>query len=158
MTPFKGYFFTFISVSLLAFSFMILEPRDTLTLHFFERLVPVSYTHLDVYKRQGTGYLAFPIAGKYPEAEVTGLDIVENALNHNRKRSETEGLRNLIFLSYDGLAFPFADETFDLVITRYALHHFPQIADTFHEINRVLKPNGKLFLADPCLLYTSRCV
>lgn len=97
----------------------------------------------------GTGYLAFPIAGKYPEAEVTGLDIVENALNHNRKRSETEGLRNLIFLSYNGLAFPFADETFDLVITRYALHHFPQIADTFHEINRVLKPNGKLFLADP---------
>lgn len=97
----------------------------------------------------GTGYLAFPIAGKYPAAEVTGLDIVENALDHNRKRAETEGLKNLRFLSYDGLFFPFADETFDLVITRYALHHFPEITDTFHEINRVLKPNGKLFLSDP---------
>ena len=97
----------------------------------------------------GTGYLAFPIAGKYPEAEVTGLDIVENALIKNREKAEKEELRNLNFLAYDGMTFPFADETFDMVITRYALHHFPVIYDTFQEISRVLKPGGKFFLSDP---------
>ena len=47
------------------------------------------------------------------------------------------------------LAFPIADSIFDLVITRYALHHFPAIHDTFQEIHRVLKPDGFLFLSDP---------
>lgn len=97
----------------------------------------------------GTGYLAFPIAKKYPSVEVIGLDIVELALNKNRQRAENEGLNNLQFVNYSGLAFPFANETFDMVITRYALHHFPAINDTFQEISRVLKPNGMFFVADP---------
>lgn len=45
--------------------------------------------------------------------------------------------------------FPFADNSFDIVITRYALHHFPAIKDTFREISRVLKENGIFFLSDP---------
>lgn len=32
----------------------------------------------------GTGYLSFPVAEKYPDAQVTGLDIVEKALEKNR--------------------------------------------------------------------------
>ena len=36
-----------------------------------------------------------------------------------------------------------------MVITRYALHHFPNIRDTFREVGRVLKPGGILFLSDP---------
>ena len=36
-----------------------------------------------------------------------------------------------------------------MIITRYALHHFPAIHDTFQEISRVLKPNGIFFLSDP---------
>jgi len=55
----------------------------------------------------------------------------------------------LHFVSYDGMDFPFADNSFDIVITRYALHHFPAINDTFREIGRVLKKNGIFFLADP---------
>lgn len=97
----------------------------------------------------GTGYLAFPVAAQYPKAEVTGLDIVETAFIRNRERAEKHGLKNLRFVSYQGTVFPFANEEFDIVITRYALHHFPAIHDTFHEINRVLKPNGILFLSDP---------
>ncbi len=97
----------------------------------------------------GTGYLAFPIAQNYPKAEVTGLDIVENALNENSKKAEEEKLSNLKFVSYNGIVFPFEDEQFDIVITRYALHHFPLIKDTFQEIERVLKKTGYLFISDP---------
>lgn len=97
----------------------------------------------------GTGYLAFPIAEKYPLVSVLGLDVVENALEKNRIRAENDGLKNLEFVTYDGLKFPFSDEFFDMVVTRYALHHFPAIHDTFREINRVLKSDGKLFISDP---------
>lgn len=97
----------------------------------------------------GTGYLAFPIAINNPGAEVIGLDIVEKALYRNNKKAELEGIHNLKFINYDGVTFPFEDESFDMVITRYALHHFPQINDTFKEISRVLKPNGVLFISDP---------
>ncbi|MDD3221399.1 MAG: class I SAM-dependent methyltransferase [Clostridia bacterium] len=97
----------------------------------------------------GTGYLAFPIAAQYPKSEVIGLDIVEQALEKNRKRAVADGMNNIQFVSYDGLTFPFTDQSFDMVITRYALHHFPAIKDTFWEINRVLKPKGTFFLTDP---------
>ena len=47
------------------------------------------------------------------------------------------------------LAFPFEDNSFDVIVSRYALHHFPVIHDTFAEIGRVLKEKGVFFLADP---------
>lgn len=97
----------------------------------------------------GTGYLAFPIAARYPEAEIIGLDIVEKALCRNRQRAEQENVKNLRFISYDGTAFPFAGQAFDWVVSRYALHHFPAIEETFREISRVLKPGGRFFLSDP---------
>lgn len=97
----------------------------------------------------GTGYLAFPIAQSCPEAEVTGLDIVEKALERNREKAESQGLKNLHFVSYGGLEFPFAEETFDIVLSRYALHHFPAVNAAFREVGRVLKPGGIFFLADP---------
>lgn len=97
----------------------------------------------------GTGYLAFPIAKQYPNAEVTGLDIVEKALERNREKAREQGIKNLQFVSYSGVVFPFADDEFDMVITRYALHHFPSIRDTFQEIARILKPGGIFFLSDP---------
>jgi ubiquinone/menaquinone biosynthesis C-methylase UbiE len=97
----------------------------------------------------GTGYLAFPIAEKYLQAEVIGLDIVEKTLEENQKRAVLVGLNNLHFVNYEGMKFPFDDDSFDIVITRYALHHFPVIEDTFCEINRVLKKNGIFLLSDP---------
>ena len=36
-----------------------------------------------------------------------------------------------------------------MVITRYSLHHFPNLDKTFNEIDRVLKNSGLLFISDP---------
>ena len=53
------------------------------------------------------------------------------------------------FVSYDGIDFPFDANTFDLVVTRYALHHFPDLEHSIGEVSRVLKSGGMLFVSDP---------
>ncbi len=97
----------------------------------------------------GSGYLSFPIAAGHPGCEVIGLDIVSGALDANRSRASEEGLKNLTFISYDGIDFPFAPGTFDWIVTRYALHHFPDIEHSIEEIRRCLKGGGRLFISDP---------
>ncbi len=97
----------------------------------------------------GSGYLSFPLAKKYPNTKMIGLDIVEKTLQQNKEKAKHEKLSNLSFVVYDGVVFPFEEESFDMVISRYALHHFPLIEKTFSEIARVLKPEGKLFVSDP---------
>ena len=98
----------------------------------------------------GSGYLSFPVARNNPGCEVIGLDIVSDTLRANRSRANKEGIKNLTFVSYDGIDFPFEDDSFDLVVTRYALHHFPDIGHSIGEMSRVLKEGGKLFISDPC--------
>lgn len=98
----------------------------------------------------GSGYLSFPIAADHPGCEVTGLDIVSEALNADRRRAEKEGRDNLTFVNYDGMDFPFAPGTFDWIVTRYALHHFPDIEHSIEEIRKCLKEGGRLFISDPC--------
>ena len=98
----------------------------------------------------GRGYLSFPIAVDHPGCEVIGLDIVSEALSVNRRRAREEKIVNLSFVSYDGMDFPFASCTFDWILSRYALHHFPDIDRSMEEIRRCLKERGRLFISDPC--------
>jgi len=97
----------------------------------------------------GSGYLTFPIAKKNVSCEVTGLDIVKEALEANRIKAEKEGLKNITFVNYNGIDFPFESNTFDMIVTRYALHHFPNIEHSIREVSRVLKAGGKFFISDP---------
>ena len=97
----------------------------------------------------GSGYLAFPIARNNPGCKVIGLDIVSEALDSNRCRAKKEEINNLTFVNYDGTDFPFESGTYDWVVTRYALHHFPDIEHSIEEIQRCLKTGGRLFISDP---------
>ena len=58
-------------------------------------------------------------------------------------------IRNISFISYNGIDFPFVDSEFDMVISRYALHHFPDIQKSISEISRVIKQGAFLFISDP---------
>lgn len=97
----------------------------------------------------GTGYLAFPLAKKFPASTVIGLDIVTETLKRNEEAAGDNGVGNLKFLSYDGMKLPFTDNSADTIISRYALHHFPDIMYSFGEMYRILKPDGRLIISDP---------
>ncbi len=98
----------------------------------------------------GNGFLAFALACRNPFAGIVGLDIIEETLKRNRTKASELDLFNLNFYSYDGITFPFEEDAFDVIVCRYAAHHFPDLTNTFKEISRVLKSGGQLFISDPC--------
>lgn len=86
----------------------------------------------------GTGYLAFSLAEKFPESTVYGIDIAEKIIEKNNETVKEKKISNLIFQAFNGLKYPFEDESFDLIVTRYAFHHFPNIVDIIQQMNRLL--------------------
>ena len=52
-----------------------------------------------------------------PEKE---FGVGTNSLNKKEMRAAAEGIKNLSFVGYDGIDFPFESDSFDLVVTRYA--------------------------------------
>ncbi len=97
----------------------------------------------------GNGYIAFPLALYNPHCLIVGMDIVIHALEANTNKAKEYGINNLKFISYDGKSYPFKDNSIDIIVTRYALHHFPNLENSFHEMCRVLKKGGKLIISDP---------
>lgn len=97
----------------------------------------------------GAGYLAFPLAQAHPDCAVTGLDITPGVIAANRERAAALGLSHLRFDLYDGLRYPYPDRSFDLIVTRYALHHFPDLTAAAEDMARVLSPGGRVRISDP---------
>ena len=97
----------------------------------------------------GTGYLAFPLAAQYSTSTVYGIDIAERIIEKNNETVKENGISNLIFQAFDGLKYPFEDESFDLIVTRYAFHHFPNVEAAIQQINRLLVKGGMILVSDP---------
>jgi SAM-dependent methyltransferase len=51
------------------------------------------------------------------------------------------------FAVADAQALPYADSAFDLVVANHMLYHVPDRPSVFHEIRRVLRPEGRMIAA-----------
>ena len=94
----------------------------------------------------GTGNTAFTVAGR--AGQVIGLDVSPAMLAQARARAEEEGVLNVTFLEGAAEQLPFADATFDLLTSRHAPHHFRDLRAFLSGAYRVLKPGGRLVIAD----------
>lgn len=97
----------------------------------------------------GTGYLAFPLAKVYPDSIVYGLDIAGNIVAKNNELAKQYGINNIEFKTFDGINYPFEEETFDIIVTRFAFHHFPNIVDTIQQFKKMLVKGGTILISDP---------
>lgn len=97
----------------------------------------------------GTGYLAFPLAEVFPQARVVGIDITETVLAQNAEQARERGLKNLCFQVFDGLQYPFPEKSFDLIVSRYAFHHFPDVEGAVRQMNKLLTKGGRVLISDP---------
>ena len=69
-------------------------------------------------------------------------------LNVGKSKAEEENINNMIFVKGCAENLPFLDNSFDIVISRLAFHHFSDVKVPFKEMVRVLKKGGKFVLID----------
>ncbi len=79
--------------------------------------------------------------------EVTSTDYVESLLARGRQRAEAEGLK-VTFQKADAEALPFADASFDAVLSTFGGMFSPDQGRTASEMLRVCRPGGRIGLAN----------
>jgi ubiquinone/menaquinone biosynthesis C-methylase UbiE/predicted ester cyclase len=84
----------------------------------------------------------------YPESvRVTGVELSPEMAALGRKRAEDLG-RRIDMRVGDAEALDFADESFDTVVCTYGLCTIPDDASAVREAKRVLRPGGRILLAE----------
>jgi SAM-dependent methyltransferase len=80
--------------------------------------------------------------------EYVGVDLTPAMVEKATAIAREVSLRNARFQVADAFRLPFEANTFDLVLTRLALHHLPDPRPAVREMARVLRPGGCLAVFD----------
>lgn len=83
-----------------------------------------------------------------PEGSVTGIDMTSEMLAKARQAAAELGVTNVTFVEGEIERLPFADHSFDVVISNGVIDLLPDKDIVFAEIMRVLRPGGRIQLAD----------
>ncbi|RAM49968.1 MAG: methyltransferase type 11 [Hapalosiphonaceae cyanobacterium JJU2] len=99
----------------------------------------------------GTGEFERLLLTENPQQVITGVDISEEMLLVAKQKCRT--YPNVAFQTASVSALPFADNSFDVVVSASAFHYFDDPDAALREIKRVLKPEGKVVILDWCKDY-----
>ena len=89
----------------------------------------------------GSGNAALAAARRF--CDVTSTDYVPSLLEEGRKRAEVEGLP-VRFQEADAEQLPFADGSFDVVLSTFGAMFAPDHQQVARELARVCRPGGKI--------------
>jgi len=96
----------------------------------------------------GSAVITRNIATTGTERKITALEIDEIA---HHKNLQITDLPNVRFVLSGAQKIPLKDASIDIVFMFKSLHHVPLalMDDAMHEINRVLKPGGLVYISEP---------
>lgn len=94
----------------------------------------------------GIGYFTIPAANILNQGKVIGLDIVPEIIDLAKERAMN--ISNIEFKICEEYSFPVEDGSIDYVFISNVIHEIENRPKYFKEIQRVLKPNGMLFIID----------
>lgn len=94
----------------------------------------------------GAGHASFVAAAQV--SQVTAYDLSSQMLEVVAGAAGEKKLNNIITRQGYAEKLPFADATFDVVITRYSAHHWHDVGQALREVTRVLKAGGVLIVMD----------
>jgi ubiquinone/menaquinone biosynthesis C-methylase UbiE len=99
----------------------------------------------------GRGGFANWLARQKPGFEITALDFSSSAIEIAKEAAAVQNSK-VTFVVGDAEALPFADGSFDLVISCECMEHVPHPPKMAQELARVLKPGGRFCLTTPSYL------
>lgn len=80
----------------------------------------------------------------------TGIDLTPAMIAQAKALQREKGLDNIEWHVGDVTALPFEDQSFSVVTSRYAFHHFEHPAAVLAEMVRVCEPGGRVAVMDLC--------
>ncbi|QLE56817.1 class I SAM-dependent methyltransferase [Nostoc sp. TCL26-01] len=123
------------------------------TLSFLKTWADISpqETVLDV--ACGTGEFERLILSENPLQQMVGVDISESMLAIAKQKCSS--YPQLSFYNASAASLPFANDSFDVIVSASSFHYFDNPNTVLQEMRRVLKPNGRLIILDWCRDYLS---
>ena len=95
----------------------------------------------------GTGLFAARIKAALPRAEIWGVDLVSGMLARGKPRWQYHA-GQVFPIQGDSERLPFASGSFDFVTCANSFHHYPRQDRAVVEMQRVLRPGGRLMIID----------
>jgi SAM-dependent methyltransferase len=118
--------------------------RSAKVIAFLERAgVTIGGSVLDA----GCGGGGMPLSLAEEAGRVVGIDPAERFQDAGVRLGRERGLRHLHFALADGMALPFPDATFDLVLSHAVIEHVADAPLYLRECARVLVPGGHVYLS-----------
>ena len=94
----------------------------------------------------GAGHATLALAPHV--ASVEGIDPTPEMLAVAARLAAERGIANVAWTEARADALPFPDATFDIAISRFSIHHWPDPVCSLGEVARVLRPGGRVVLVD----------
>lgn len=94
----------------------------------------------------GAGHVSFALA---PHSDsVIAYDVAEQMLDVVANSAKENNLENIQTQQGCAERLPFADRSFDIVVTRFSAHHWQDVSAALREVHRVLRSDGVFVVID----------
>lgn len=95
----------------------------------------------------GTGTFTALLKDRFPDTTICGCDIAFNMVLKARKKISCGTDTGAFFTTADAEFLPFKPGCFDLAVSSFAYQWIDGVTDALHEVCRVVKPGGGVFLS-----------
>lgn len=97
----------------------------------------------------GSGRLVMEIAKRRPDLQVRGVDLEQGMVDVASRHAEREGMADRVrFTAADLAALALPDNSVDMVVSTASLHHWTDVGAVIGSLNRVLRPDGHIWIYD----------